>query len=67
MDTFPLDQPFELGHACPVQIMRKSVQKINIPNPEYLEERFGSIPDILEPADASYTFKAKVCVIHYKL
>lgn len=60
MDTFPLDSPFELGHPCPVQIMRKGVQRIEIPNPEGVENWLQEVPDILEPADASYIFKAKV-------
>lgn len=60
MDTFPLDSPFELGHPCPVQIMRKGVQRIEIPNPDEVENWLQEVPDILEPADASYIFKSKV-------
>ncbi|CAL8126672.1 unnamed protein product [Orchesella dallaii] len=62
MDTFPLHKSFELGHSCPVQIMRKGVQKIEIPDPEGVSDRFNNVPDVLEPADASYTFKAKVMI-----
>lgn len=60
MDTFPMHSPFELGKACPVQIMRKGVHKIEIPDPDGFADKFANVPDLWEPVDASYTFKAKV-------
>lgn len=40
--------------------MRKGVQRIEIPNPDEVENWLQEVPDILEPADASYIFKSKV-------
>lgn len=60
MDTFPLHSPFEVGHPCPVHIMRKGVHRIEVVDTQALENKFKDVPDILEPADASFTFKAKV-------